>query len=74
MKKEKLIFFLNEGLSVEEIPTITNIKEIEEIIKKVNFDEKTSKKLNEGLQHLEKETINHANAFSSMIKTATKMK
>ncbi|VVB82920.1 Uncharacterised protein [uncultured archaeon] len=74
MKKEKLISLLNEGLSVEEIPTITNLKEIEEVVKKFNFDAETSKKLNEKIQRLEKETIGHANAFSSMIKITAQEK
>jgi len=74
MKKERLISLLNEGLSVEEIPTITNLKEIEELIKKLNFDAETNKKLNEKLQLLERETIGHANAFSSMIKITAKEK
>lgn len=74
MKKEKLISLLDEGLSVEEIPTITNLREIEEVIKKIKFDSETNEKLAKGIQKMESETIGHANAFSFMIKTAAKMK
>ncbi len=74
MKKEKLISLLNEGLSVEEIPTITNLEEIEKMVKEANFDSETNEKIMKGIKHLEKETIGHARAFSRMIKIATRMK
>jgi len=70
MKKEELIPLLNEGLSVEELPTITNLKEIEVLIEKMNFNPKTKEEIMKGIKHLEKETIGHAEAFSHMIKMA----
>jgi dihydroorotate dehydrogenase len=73
-KKEEIISLLTEGLTSEEIPTITNLKEVEEIINRANFNSETSDKLKKRLKQLERETIWHANAFSKMIKIESKIK
>jgi len=66
--------FLEEGLSIEEIPTLTNLDELEELIDKANLDRITASEIKKRVDHLRKETINHARIFSKDIKLVTKSK
>jgi len=38
MKKREIILLLEEGLSIEEIPTLTNLDELEELIKRKSLN------------------------------------
>ena len=74
MKKREIILLLEEGLSIEEIPTLTNLNELEELIDKANLDRITASEIKKRVSHLKKETINHAKIFSKDIKLVAKSK
>lgn len=68
MDKNDLIRMLNEGLSVEEIPTISNLEELKELVENSNLDSDIKKKIHKNIDQLIKDTIWHSKAFSSMIR------
>ena len=72
MKKEDLIKISSEGLSMEEIPTISNLEELKEIINTANLDNAVKIKMTKKINHLIKDTINHANIFINLIKNYKK--
>ena len=74
MKKREIILLLEEGLSIEEIPTLTNLDELEELIDKSNLDRITASEIKKRVGYLKKETINHAKIFSKGIKLVVKSK
>jgi len=74
MKKEAAILLLSEGISVEEIPTLINLSELLDLVKKGDFDSATRKKLNKGLKRLNKDSIRHAESFNNMLKFVAKSK
>lgn len=74
MKKNDIILLLDEGLSIEEIPTLTNLYELQSLIDSASFDKATALKIKKKINHLRKETINHARIFSRDIKLITKSK
>jgi len=74
MKKEEMILILNEGLSVEELPTLTNLDEIEELIDRLDFDKTMRSKLAKGISKLKIDTLIHARIFSKDLKLVAKSK
>lgn len=68
MDKDNLIRMLNEGLSVEEIPTISNLEELKELIESSNIDAEIKKRFHKNIEQLIKDTIWHSKAFSNMIR------
>lgn len=72
MKKDELILMLEEGLSLEEIPILNKLEEVEDLINQTGFDNEIEKKLKQITKHLKKETIEHSRIFSNLIKDAVK--
>ena len=72
MKKEELIAMLSEGLTIEEIPTISNLEEIKELVAKSNLSPDIKKRLDKNIAILLRDTITHSKAFSKLIKDHAK--
>ena len=72
MKKEDLIKISSEGLSMEEIPTISNLEELKEIINTANLDNAVKIKMTKKINHLIKDTLWHAKVFINLIKNYKK--
>lgn len=58
---------LEEGQSIEEVPTLGHLSMVEELIEKINFGEPVKKKLMAKINHLKKETLEHSRFFSKEI-------
>ena len=67
MKNEEIIKMLNEGLSLEEIPTISNLEELKGLIEQSNLDNSIKLNLNKRLNCLIKDTLNHAKIITNLI-------
>lgn len=72
MEKDELVKLLNEGLSVEEIPMISNLVELKYIVPNSNLDDSVKKKMMENINYLIKDTLKHARTFSDLVKDALK--
>ena len=67
MDKEGLVRMFSEGLSLEEIPTISNLEDIKGIVESSNLDIKLRNKIIKNINHLIKDTIRHAEIFTNLI-------
>ena len=74
MKKEEMILILNEGLSIEELPTLTNLDDIVELVDSLDFDKATRSKLVKSMNKLKRDTLNHARILSKDLKRVAKEK
>lgn len=74
MKKEEMFLLLSEGLSIEEIPNLTNLDELEDLIEKIDFDAATKGKLTGWIKYLKKDTVKHSKSFTEMIRSVAKSK
>lgn len=72
MKKDELVKLLNEGLSVEEIPMISDLVELKDMVLNSNLDESVKEKMMEHINYLIKDTLWHAKIFSDLIRDALK--
>ncbi len=72
MKKDDVILFLEEGMTIEEIPMLELIDEILELVKQSNFDNASKKRIETGMAILKSETINHSHLFVESLKSVTK--
>lgn len=74
MEKDELILILDEGLSIEELPTLTNLDDIAELVDGLDFDKATRSKLAKGINKLKRDTLNHAKILSKDLKRVAKSK
>ncbi len=72
MKKDEVLLLLEEGVSIEEVPTLINLDELEELIDWLQFDPSFKKELMKGIRHLKKETIQHSRFFNELAKYVLK--
>ena len=72
MKKKELMLFLEEGLTIEEVPLLTVLDEINDIIEKSNYGDAIKKELKQGINQMKRETINHSKLFTELLSSATK--
>lgn len=68
MKKNELLKQLTEGLSLEEIPTLVNFCEIEDLVSNADFDKELKEEVSEKLEAFRDETSTHAKYFARMMK------
>ena len=68
MKREEIIRMLTEGLSVEEISTVSNLEELRTLIEGSDLDDRAKKKMLRNLEHLLNETIEHSRTFTELIR------
>jgi len=72
MKKNELMLFLEEGLTIEEVPLLTLLDEINDLIKNYSYDAATKKEFKQGINLLKKETIDHSRLFTELLSKVTK--
>lgn len=72
MKRKELLLMLDEGLTTEEVPTMVNLMEVEELINNIDITKEVKTKLKESINVLKKQTINHSKLYSDMIKSVLK--
>ncbi|PIZ50910.1 hypothetical protein COY27_05500 [Candidatus Woesearchaeota archaeon CG_4_10_14_0_2_um_filter_33_13] len=72
LSSKKAIILFEEAVSLEDIPNMTNIAELEELIDKAKFDKKTETELKNRLKLLRTESVEHSKAFSGLVKYALK--
>ena len=72
MKKNELLLFLEEGLTIEEVPLLTLLDEIDGLIENYNYDAATKKYLKQGIGLLKRETIEHSKLFTELLSAVTK--
>lgn len=68
MKKNELLSFLNDSISTEEIGTIAICREIIEIVDNSSLDEKSKIEIKGKLNFLIKDSLKHAEMFTSLLK------
>ena len=68
MEKGELVRMLSEGLSTEELPMISNLLELEELVKASNLNDQIKKRLLKNIKILTNDTIDHAKIFNSLIR------
>lgn len=68
MNKEELVNMFTEGLSIEELPTISNLEELRNIVESSDMDKTVKEELLRKLNHLIKDTLRHASTFTELIK------
>ena len=68
MEKGELVRMLSEGLSTEELPMISNLLELEELVKASNLNDPIKKRLLANIKTLTNDTIDHAKIFNSLIR------
>lgn len=67
MGEEELINAIEEGISFEEIPTLTNIRRMREILENTDMDGDTKEKLVGKLDKIRSDTIRHSAVFNDML-------
>ena len=67
MAEKEVIETLEEGISMEEVPTLTNIGEMIEILDRVEMDDEVRQELVKRLKHLRRETIRHSATFNDFL-------
>ena len=72
MKNRDLIKMLSESLSVEEIPVISNLEELKAIVDNSNISGLAKAKMLKHIDHLIKDTLQHARIITRLIKGAVK--
>lgn len=67
MDKKEIIKILEEGLSLEEISTISNLEELKDAVDKSNIDSNVKKELIKRINILVKDTLSNAKTFAGLI-------
>ena len=68
MDKKELLLMLDEGVTTEEVPTLTNLGDITELVTNSDIDKKTKNKIMDGIKVMRTQTIFHSNEFSRMMR------
>lgn len=68
MENLELVKMFSEGISVEEISTISNLQKIKDMIIQNDFNSDIKEKLLEDVQTLTNETLWHSQVFTNLLK------
>jgi hypothetical protein len=67
MDSEELLLRLDEALTMEEIPVLVKLYELERLAGLLDLDPSTSELLKSGLYRLRKDSVSHSKTFSELI-------
>jgi hypothetical protein len=67
MNRDELLLQLDDALTMEEVPMMVRIHELEELVKKSDFDPIVREELLGGLNRLRVDSITHARTFSELM-------
>ncbi len=68
MKNNNLIKMLSESLSVEEIPMISNLEELRDMVNSSNLDSSVKAGMIKRIEHLIKDTLLHGKIIAKLIR------
>jgi len=66
-EQENIVELLEEGISMEEIPTLTNLKKMKEILHSTSMDEDVKRKLLKKIRKIQSDSIKHSSIFNKML-------
>lgn len=66
MEKER-VKVLEEGISLEEIPTLTNVEKMLKLIEKSSMEEDTKQKLVEKVEKIREDSVRHSKIFNRLL-------
>ena len=66
--KDRAVLLIEEALSIEEVPLLVLIDEIETMFENSDFEKETKNRLLGLSNSLKRETIEHARSFNGLIK------
>jgi hypothetical protein len=66
MDRDRLLQALNDALSLEEVPILAGIYDLERLVELMSFDTKTKGELLAGLGRLRTDSARHAMVFSEL--------
>ena len=64
---KKVIEVLEEGISFEEVPTLTNLKKMEELVVNSDMEEKVKDKFLKRIKEIRSDSIKHSSVFNQML-------
>lgn len=72
MEKEELVKMFNEGVSAEEIPVMSYLEELKDLIENSNLEKSIKEKMKENTKRLINDTIRHSKIFTELIRGVQK--
>jgi hypothetical protein len=67
MERNELLLRLDDALTLEEVPVMVRIHDVEELVKKADFDPAVKERILRGLNRMRSDSITHARTFSELI-------
>jgi len=67
MDKDRLVSFLVEALTIEEVPALTKLAQVESLISQSDLDEEVKCKVFDSIRVLRQESVEHSKVFSDLL-------
>ncbi len=74
LSREKLILTLKEGVSIEEVPNFTNLRELQIMVENSDLEPKVKSAMKKKISFLQKDSEKHSKAFGSLLSKVVKSK